>query len=341
MKQITVDPIRTDDETRALQGTFLTDDECRVLVDDTCTVQDSEGVILAIYLANAIPKQHIVSAYKPFKQAATYGGDGNRGIAQGKGRIVDSKGRTLAILTKDGTRARPLKSDGVYSNTSYALRSERILTLLKRHGARLEMKQSDGTYKVSSFDRDTFGVMGFADRAPRFPYCRLTAYSLNNPDKFNEALPYVRSVDRAFAEYMPERYQAQKEAVEKTDPNFYISGTVFTTVTVNLSWQTAVHTDKGDYAPGFGVLSVIRKGKYSGGYFVLPKYGVGVDMKTGGVLLVNVHEWHGNTPIYPHGRFERLSQVFYYRENMMECGTPQEELERVKTKKGAFHVKMD
>lgn len=154
-------------------------------------------------------------------------------------------------------------------------------------------------------------------------------------------MPYIRDVDRVFREHMPERYEAQRQACEQTDPHFYISGTVFSTVTVNMSWQTAVHKDAGDYAPGFGVLTAIRKGKYKGGYLVLPKYGVGFDMQTGGVLLVDVHQWHGNTSMYPLTRFERISTVFYFREKMLQCESPDKELARVKTKKGATHVNTD
>jgi len=342
MKTINLDPIRSDEDTAALSGTFLTDDECRILVSEETTVLNEKGEILLIYLPNRIPLAQIKAAYQPFKDGATkYGGASNRGIAQGRGRIVSEDGVSVALLNQDGTRARPIKLDGTFSNTSYSLRSGRILSLVEKFNARLELRQSDGSYKVSSLVPDQFGVIGYADRSARFPYCRLTAYSLNNHSDFLNAIPYIQTVDSVFAEYMPARYAAQRAAIEQTDPHFYISGTVFTTVTVNMSWQTAVHTDKGDYRPRFGVLTCIRKGKYSGGYLVLPKYGVGVDMRTGGILLVNVHEWHGNTKLYPHGRYERLSQVFYYREKMLECGTPQEELERAKRQKGNSHVDMD
>ena len=37
-----------------------------------------------------------------------------------------------------------------------------------------------------------------------------------------------------------------------THPNFRIEDTAFTTITINKDYRTAVHTDAGDYAAGFG-----------------------------------------------------------------------------------------
>jgi hypothetical protein len=121
--------------------------------------------------------------------------------------------------------------------------------------------------------------------------------------------------------------------VEKTSKDFVIPGTVFTTVTVNRNWQTAVHQDKGDLKAGFGVMSVLEHGKYTGGILVFPKYGVGVDMRERDICFADVHQWHGNTPIkgIPDAH-ERISCVFYYRENMQYCGTVEQEREFAKHK---------
>ena len=142
----------------------------------------------------------------------------------------------------------------------------------------------------------------------------------------------IESVDQVFAKEMPDRYQAQREIIEKTSGDFYINGTVFTTITVNKNWQTAVHKDAGDYAPGFGVMTVFWAGKGDGCYFCYPRYGIAVRARTGDVVLSDVHEWHGNTPFHGlPGRYERLSCVFYYRAKMVNCGSADEELARART----------
>jgi hypothetical protein len=339
VKQLQFEPVKNDAETEKLSGTFLQESDFHTLIrDESTTVLKEDGSPLLMYVKGAIPQSAIKAAYGPLKEAATMGGASNRGVAQGKGRIISPNGKVLALFNEDAAKVNPLKSDGTFSKTNYSIKAPNILELIKKNNAKLEMLQSDGTYKEIPAKRDEFGIIGYMDKNPRFPYCRLTAYNINNPQRFGAAMPLIRSVDACFAEYAPERYAAQRGAIEQTHDDFYISGTVFTTITVNLSWQTAVHTDKGDYKPGFGVLTAMRKGSFGGCYFTLPKYGVAVDMQTSDVLLVDVHEWHGNTPIVPKGRYERLSMVFYYREKMMECASPEEELERAKREKGNSHV---
>jgi hypothetical protein len=178
------------------------------------------------------------------------------------------------------------------------------------------------------------GVIGFSDRSARFPYCRLTAFNQHNMDKFVEAYPIIKFVDKKYSELMPAEYKKQKSMAEKTSEDFVIPNTAFTTVTVNKNWQTAVHKDAGDYREGFGNLVALRKGSFYGGHFVVVRWGCGFDLRNGDLLLVDVHQWHGNTPIInDHKEAVRLSLVMYYREKMIKCGTLQQELKRAKTRK--------
>jgi len=175
------------------------------------------------------------------------------------------------------------------------------------------------------------GIVGYFDRYPRIPYCRQTAYNINNSDKFAQAVPFFQHADEAFAEYVPDRYATQLAKAQQTEDDWLITQTAFTTVTVNLNWQTACHTDAGDLKEGFGVMPVISLGDYEGGYYIQPKYRIAYDVRTGDVMLSDVHEWHGNGPFHDSsGYYERLSCVLYYRREMEECGTQEEELDRAK-----------
>tara|TARA_R100001086_G_scaffold149480_1_gene79397 strand:+ start:785 stop:1681 length:897 start_codon:yes stop_codon:yes gene_type:complete len=178
------------------------------------------------------------------------------------------------------------------------------------------------------------GIIGYFDRNARFPYCRQTAFNEKQFEKFKKAYPIIKLVDSKYAELMPEHYALQRKIADETSQDFVIKNTAFTTVTVNKNWQTAVHTDKGDYAKGFGNLVVLRKGRYTGGFFVLPKWGVAFDLQNCDLLLVDVHQWHGNTPIQKiDNNATRVSLVMYYRENMISCGTADEEVQRAKNRK--------
>lgn len=178
------------------------------------------------------------------------------------------------------------------------------------------------------------GIIGYFDRNARFPYCRQTAFNQHEFAKFKKAYPVIKLVDKLYSELMPEEYARQRAIADRTSQDFVIKGTAFTTVTVNKNWQTAVHKDAGDFTGGFGNLVALRKGTFSGGYFVLVKWGVGFDLQNGDILLVDVHQWHGNTPIIKDDpKAVRLSLVMYYREKMHECGTMAQELKRVQNRK--------
>ena len=175
------------------------------------------------------------------------------------------------------------------------------------------------------------GIIGYFDRNPRMPFCRQTAWTMKQFEKFKKAYPIIKFVDTKYAELMPDHYAKQREMADRTSEDFVIRNTAFTTVTVNRNWQTAVHKDAGDFAEGFGNLVVLREGRYTGGYFVLPKWGVAFDLQNCDVLLTDVHQWHGNTPIHKIDEdAERISLVMYYRENMINCGTATEEMEVAK-----------
>jgi hypothetical protein len=85
-----------------------------------------------------------------------------------------------------------------------------------------------------------------------------------------------------------------------------------------------MHTDKGDDEEGFGNLVVLERGEYTGGETCFPQYGLGVDVREGDVLFMDVHEVHGNLPMKSvkpaEGEKEaiRLSVVCYLRKKIWD-----------------------
>jgi hypothetical protein len=62
-----------------------------------------------------------------------------------------------------------------------------------------------------------------------------------------------------------------------------------------------------------GVLTT--HGRFSGGYFIMPRFGIAFDIQPGDLLLANVHELHGNGAMAG----QRVSVVYYAREKMHLC----------------------
>lgn len=217
-----------------------------------------------------------------------------------------SNNRGTATASEDGNKTnKQIKKDGTVSKTTRAAGGE-----------------------VNS------GIIGFFDRNPRFPYCRLTAFNQHHFDKFKAAYPIIKMVDKFYKELMPKEYKLQRTEADKSSQDFVIKNTAFSTVTVNKNWQTAVHKDAGDFKKGFGNLTALRKGSFIGGHFVVVRWGCGFDLQNGDLLLVDVHQWHGNTPIIKESKdATRLSLVMYYRENIIHCGTMEQELKKAKSRK--------
>lgn len=119
--------------------------------------------------------------------------------------------------------------------------------------------------------------------------------------------------------------------VARRDGTTYITGN---------SYATGVHQDAGDLDAGFSTLACLRRGEYTGGRLVFPRYRVAVDMQHGDLLLMDAHEWHGNTRMtcpcsdkFMNGLCrkcgaERISVVSYFRSNMVKCGTSDDEFAR-------------
>lgn len=167
------------------------------------------------------------------------------------------------------------------------------------------------------------GIAGWFDRYPRIPFGRATAYTENKFDKFQLSFKFLQTLNKGFKELSPIRYAAQKAAIDKMDKEFVVPETVFTTITVNKTFRTAYHRDKGDFTEGLSNLLVLSNdGNYTGGYLIFPEYRVAVNVRPGDLLLVNNHEIiHGNTPIVLGSEeSNRVSLVCYLRENMIGLG---------------------
>ena len=307
MRRIQAEEALTDEETKELAGELLTDAHYDTLISgEDVEVLKPDGSPLIQFRHKVLTPSKCSAAYKGLRKAAAE--SDNRGVAAGLIekddpallQMMEQEGATDIVYSAGKTRYRMVTATGYVSNTQ---RAKRVRS----------------------------GIVGFFDRNPRLPYCRMTAFNMREPEKFASAVPVIQECDRVFAEAVPERYAFQKEFAERTSSDFLIPQTAFSTVTVNRNWQTAVHKDAGDLKGGFGCLTAFSAGEYDGCYLIFPKFRVAANIRSGDVCLADVHEWHGNSPIRRNTRaYDRVSLVLYYRERMAECGSAVEELSRAK-----------
>lgn len=199
---------------------------------------------------------------------------------------------------------------------------------IRRDGTPSNYSEVPKGWKVNS------GIIGAFERTTRYPFAHQCQWNNDNPDLYKMVVPLAKKVSEVFAKTVPDKFAMQKSFVEKTDPQWMIPETVFTTITVNKNFRTSCHLDAGDLPQGFSCMSVIRHGAYSGGILILPAWGLAADMQMGDLILFDPHEYHGNTQIIPLTKGAvRCSLVYYYRELMQYCGTPEQEIEQAKRRK--------
>jgi hypothetical protein len=211
-------------------------------------------------------------------------------LITGPARVLKPDGKPLAVYLPGALE------DALLDSTYDTLHSLKQLQTDNRRLASGSVAVKDGTRERSKLVAS--GIIGSFDASPRFQYCRLTAWTAKEIEKYGALAPLFQSIAAHFAEHVPDRYAAQMRFVNQTHPDWIIADTPFSTITVNNTYPTGVHTDAGDLDEGFSTLAVIRRGQYSGGRLVFPEYRGAVDMHHGDVLLMDAHEYHGNTALY-------------------------------------------
>lgn len=285
--------------------------------------------MISIRVRSRIPAEELEQ-----KVGKVVGDDSYNVLLTGPSRVFMPSGKLLCVYLPGAMRGvvqaehyeilHGLRKDLVTFNRGLASGSERVKV---------------GTTKRSYAMGVSSGVLGSFDPSGTFKFCRLTAWTGKNMPQWEALRPVFGRVAQALQDHVPDRYAAQMEEIDKTHPDWVIPGTPFTTVTVNNTYPTGVHTDKGDLDKGFSTIFTLRRGSYTGGRFVFPEYRVAVDLQDDDLILMDAHQWHGNTPIVcACGQrrtsccetcgAERISVVSYMRANMVKCGSEAEEIQR-------------
>ncbi len=144
------------------------------------------------------------------------------------------------------------------------------------------------------------------------PAVRRSYFSQSNYENWLPMQSLVKHIDAQYKKLAPVQYKKQRAKADET--HFKIKGTAFTTLTTNVNFNTCAHKDAGDDEEGLGNLVVLQRGDYEGGETCFIQYGVGVDVREGDFLLMDVHQLHANTKLVLKTKDSiRLSIVSYLR----------------------------
>jgi hypothetical protein len=318
-KEIILKQKMTDDQIKAREGTYFSEKDVDEIIDYDADVYaedpDAPGgkKLLFKLRKNVIPHDLIKLAWKNFYKSAN--ASRNRGAAAGP----------IDVKSKYWTRRKLNKKSIKGWSAQYM-----------EKGKLSKMRVNNNVFS---------SVLGYFEKTPFMGLpCRLTSYTQLYFEQYKGGTPYIEKIDDLFKKLVPDRYNVQYKRA-KGNPAFQIADTSFSSVTINRNFRTGLHMDAGDLREGFGNLSVIERGKYKGGYTIFPRYKVGIDLRTGDFVAMDVHEWHCNTElkeetedkkfnssipeIYRNDKetgtqgidklFSRVSFVCYLREKLADC----------------------
>lgn len=284
--------------------------------------------MISIRIRSRIPQEEL-----DLKVGKVIGDDAYNVLLTGPTRVYMPNGKILCVYLPGVLR--PHTTEAQYE-VLHSLRSETTNNRGKASGSRATRV---GEQKRQYFMHVSSNILGSFEASGTFKFCRTTAWTGRHLPEWETLHPLLQQVALRMHQYVPERYAAQMEEIGRTHPDWVVPDTPFTTITVNNTYPTGVHTDKGDLDKGFSTIAVLRRGGYTGGRFVFPEFRVAVDLQDGDLILMDAHQWHGNTALVcacgeRRTRFcevcgaERISIVSYMRTAMTSCGSEAEEMQR-------------
>ena len=266
MKQFVCPQLISDSDIKQKEGEWFDENDLHVIIKESCDVygltNNGEKKLLFKFRKNVIDDELCKIGFANYRSLAK-----------------PSRSR--------GAAAGPIDKDGVYFSKR---------DLVETQKWRTKYMNGDTKSKMMVNNQVASNALGFYEKSPNYHLpCRMTHYTTKSLSRFEAGLPFIERIDTLYQELLPEQYEDQQKRAS-LKPDFQIKNTAFSTLTLNRNFRTALHKDKGDY--GFGNLAVLEYGKYSGGYTCFPQYGVGFDLRHGDFVVMDVHQFHCNTPIY-------------------------------------------
>lgn len=361
-KKIICNKILSDNEVSNLEGCWIDESYMKfpVIQENTDVYyldENGNQKLLLKFRKNCFTNSSIHLGWNSYKELAkpSRGRGASAGPIDTKGQyfskrdLVNTKKWSTGYLKPDGQKLKQelltKTNEELISianqnnmNINEKTNSEIIIDIIKKKKGISNMKINN---QVAS---NAIGFYEAQKNLGRDHPCRLTHFTRTNYDDYIRGLPFIKQIDNLFKKLIPESYEKQNDRALK-QPIFKIKDTSFSTVTINRNFRTALHKDAGDYKDGFGNLTVIRRGKYHGGYTIFPQFGVAIDVDTKDFLAMDVHQWHANTPIYQtnedkvfneslepvfkenpdvgtagiYEKYTRLTFVCYLREKIISC----------------------
>ena len=311
IKKLYLPEIINETELKSLKGQFLDDGYVYHYINYDCDVyNESTGKFICSLRKRRLKKNRI--AWDNYKHLS-----------------VAARGR--------GASAGPIDPESVYWKKR---------DLVKTKGFRTSYMVKGKVSKMTVNNQVSSTPIGFFEKTKALGIdkpCRLSYHTTQALKEYEAGKPYIHELDKWYKQIRPYQHKIQLDRAN-LQPTFKIDHTAYSTITINRNFRTALHQDSGDYG-GIATLSVLEYGKYNGGLFMIPGYGIGIDLREGDVLIADVHNYHSNTEIWTtkeqdqynstldkvfkanpevgtvgiYEDYARISFVSYLREKLIDC----------------------
>lgn len=303
----------SDEDLETLKGKYLDDEYIHTMINESCDIYSDTGEFILSF------KKDIISEHNR-----------NIGFNNFKNCISPSRGRGASAGEID-PEAIYWKKRKIVKNTTFSTK------YLKPDGTESKMKVNNPVYSTA---------YGYFEKQKQMNYdspCRMTSFTKNKLKHYQEGLPFIDEIADYYKKIRPEEYKIQYDRAHLNE--FHINDTPFSTITINRNFRTGLHKDAGDFG-GVACLTVLEEGLFNGGILMFPKYGIGINMRQGDLLIANVHNYHCNTELWTTKKqdeynkfntpsfkkvnkdigvlgsdkdYTRMSFVCYLREKLIDC----------------------
>ena len=312
IRKVILPSLMTDEECKQVVGQHLGSEYITEYIDFSADIYNTEGQLLCKFRKKAISPEICDIGWNNYKDLA---------------KASRVRGASAGMIDPNNT---------YWSKRILGTTKKWSTTYLNKDGQESKMKVNN---QVAS------QALGYYDESKGIKQlpCRLTTFTKLHYQKYKAGLPYINSLNDKYKQLNYPKWKEQNTRA-KLKKEFRIENTAFSTITINRNFRTAVHKDSGDFG-GWAVLSVLERGQYNGGCFMLPKYGIGIDIRHGDVLVCDVHQYHANSEIWTtqeqdkynnslpmvfkdnpevgtiglDQKYTRLSFVCYLREKLVQC----------------------
>lgn len=184
--------------------------------------------------------------------------------------------------------------------------------------------------------KTTSRVIGYQPRITvRRDYCTAAALAHEAPAQHAALCSGAALATRYLEHYFPEQLDMQRRIVnDATKPGWVLPGSHYTSGICNWNNQLRYHFDGGNFPDTWNSMLTFKK-DIEGGYLAIPELDVALAVRDGSLSVFNAQGFlHGVTPFKKLSpRAYRYTVVYYALQGMCRCGTPLEELERIRSVK--------